>query len=283
MKTESTRETVAYYGHHKCASSWFRRIFEDVGRWCGMAFEGFDNPLQFNNDLPTHITKHKLDLISFTNADKQHVQSLGDHKAVHIIRDPRDVLVSAYFSHRYSHATDGWPELAPHRDRLESLNEEEGLMAEIEFSECYLRQMYEWDYQTPGIKEIKFEQLTINPYENCLEIFEHLGLLKDEDCKPLYRIRDFIKISNLSLKRRLNGNWPFPLSSDTIPSHQLVTLVHQQRYKKLSGGRKQGESNQNSHYRKGKAGDWVNHFTPQIQTIFNQHYPDILTRCGYNT
>jgi len=272
---------IAYYGHHKCASSWFRRIFEDVARWTGRRSDGFDNPVQFGDNLPEHITGHQLEMISFTNADWRHVQPIGEHLAVHLIRDPRDVLVSAYFSHRYSHATDGWPELIPHRQRLESLNEEDGLLAEIEFSECYLRQIDGWNYQAPGVMELRFETLTQTPYECCLKAFEHLGLVKDEDCTALNRFRDLSRVVNLSLRRRLRGAWRLPLRSNQIPSHQLLLLVHQQRYRKLSGGRKQGESNAKSHYRSGKEGDWRNYFTPKVQAAFEQRYPGIIERLGY--
>lgn len=272
---------IAYYGHHKCASSWFRRIFEDVGRWTAQNTAGFDNPTQFNHDLPAYIHNHRLKFISFTNAERKHAESIGKQLGVHVVRDPRDVLVSAYFSHRYSHSTENWPELVPHRERLETLDEEQGLLAELEFSECYLRQMYEWNYENPNTLEIKFEQLTITPYETNLTIFNHLGLVKDEDCKPLYRIRDFVRVSNLSLKRRFNGKWPLPTPCEQIPSHQLVLLIHQQRYSKLAGGRKHGESLQKSHYRKGKAGDWRNYFTPSIQNAFDARYPEFLSRLAY--
>ena len=278
----SLKSLVVYHGHHKCASSWFRRIFEDVGRWIGCNTTGFDNPRQFDHDLPAYIQKHQLEFVSFTNAERKHTESLGEHRGVHIIRDPRDVLISSYFSHRYSHPTEHWPELVPHREKLESLDEEKGLLAELEFSECYLRQMYEWNYQTPGVLEITFEQLTTTPYETNFRIFEHLGVVRDEDCKPAYRLRDFSRVCNLSIKRRLGGKWPLPLRTESIPSHQLAILIHQQRYKKLAGGRKQGQSNKKSHYRKGKAGDWVNYFTPEIQAAFDERYPQFLSLLGYS-
>ncbi len=277
----TTTDLRCYYGHHKCASSWFRRIFEDAARWTGRRSDGFDNPIQFAHNLSEHIRSHQLEMVSFTNADWTHIRPLGEHRAVHLIRDPRDVLVSAYFSHRYSHSTEGWPELIPHRQRLEGLNEADGLLAELEFSECYLRQMHEWNYGAPGVMELKFEQLTRTPYESCLEAFEHLGLLRDEDCTPLRRVRDACRTFNLSLRRRIGSAWPLPIRCDQLPSYQLLLLVHQQRYRKLSGGRKQGQANAKSHYRSGKAGDWKHHFTPAVQSAFDARYPGIVQRLGY--
>ena len=54
-------------------------------------------------------------------------------------------------------------------------------------------------------------------------------------------------------------------------------------FKKLSGGRKTGEENTNSHYRNGKRGDWKNHFTEKHKTVFKEKYGDLLIKLGYET
>jgi len=269
---------VAYYGHHKCASSWFRRIFEDVGRWTGKRFEGFDNPEQFDSNLGQRVAQHHLEMVSYTNADHQQLRTLEPHKAVHIIRDPRDVLVSAYFSHLNSHSTEGWQALEPHRERLKSLELEAGLLAEIEFSECYLRQIYEWNYQQENVFETTFERVTRFPYESTLQIFEFLGLATERDFSLSSRISSLSKVVHLGVKRRLGVLWPIPWRSSSIPSHELFAIVYQQRYRKLAGGRKQGQEDPQSHYRKGKQGDWKNYFTERVHEAFEERYPQFLAK-----
>ncbi|GJL81598.1 MAG: sulfotransferase [marine bacterium B5-7] len=53
-------------------------------------------------------------------------------------------------------------------------------------------------------------------------------------------------------------------------------------FKKLSGGRGRGEEDSESFYRKGIAGDWKNHFTPQIAADFEEMSKGLLERLGYS-
>ena len=38
-----------------------------------------------------------------------------------------------------------------------------------------------------------------------------------------------------------------------------------------------------SHYRKGVAGDWANHFKPQHKEYFKKNYNDVLLKLGYES
>ena len=49
------------------------------------------------------------------------------------------------------------------------------------------------------------------------------------------------------------------------------------------GGHKPGQENTRSHYRKGVAGDWANHFTPDHCEYFKKHYNEVLLKLGYET
>jgi len=46
-------------------------------------------------------------------------------------------------------------------------------------------------------------------------------------------------------------------------------------------GRKQGEEDRSSFIRKGIAGDWKNHFTPETARVFNELAGDMLIKLGY--
>jgi len=52
-------------------------------------------------------------------------------------------------------------------------------------------------------------------------------------------------------------------------------------FNKLSGGRKAGEEQRDSHFRKGVAGDWTNHFDEQALRRFNAKAGDLLAELGY--
>ena len=107
---EKNKQPIAFYGHHKCATTWLRGLLSDLGRLTGRSMATFDNARQFNHDLASHLQKHSLGIVAYTNADIEQVRKLPPMRAVHLIRDPRDVVVSGYFSHKKSHPTEGWPE-----------------------------------------------------------------------------------------------------------------------------------------------------------------------------
>ncbi len=46
-------------------------------------------------------------------------------------------------------------------------------------------------------------------------------------------------------------------------------------------GRKQGQEDKNSFYRKGVRGDWRNHLTESDQALFKSLAGDLLIRLGY--
>lgn len=52
-------------------------------------------------------------------------------------------------------------------------------------------------------------------------------------------------------------------------------------FERFSGGREKGEENQESFYRKGIAGDWVNHFDERARSIFATNAGETLVSLGY--
>ena len=57
--------------------------------------------------------------------------------------------------------------------------------------------------------------------------------------------------------------------------------MHDNRFSNYAGGRKEGEENVSSHYRKGVAGDWKNHFKPEHVERFKELYGELLLKLGY--
>jgi len=52
-------------------------------------------------------------------------------------------------------------------------------------------------------------------------------------------------------------------------------------FKKLSKGRKRGEEDPSSFFRKGVAGDWKNVFTERDRRIFQEEAGNLLSKLGY--
>ncbi|MDA3874064.1 MAG: peptidylprolyl isomerase, partial [Kiritimatiellae bacterium] len=132
------KRPIAYFGHHKCASSWILTIVNQACKDMGLRHKHFSNTAHLQKDANLFISDNKLDFVSYTNSDYNVVRDMTFSKAFHVIRDPRDLITSAYFSHKKSHTTKYWPELIEHRKRLNTLSKEKGLEAEIQFSRRFL-------------------------------------------------------------------------------------------------------------------------------------------------
>ena len=247
----------------------------------GMTAVHYDNPKQFNFDLVGEVRRQRAQLIRYTNSNWEYVSKLGKVPAFHIIRDPRDIIVSAYFSHRGSHPTDGWPELIPHRQALQQLDEEAGILKELDFSECVLRDMETWSYQQAHILEIRFEDFAKQAEATLIKACNHIGLLNDKQPTSVNRLYDRFLFFNSWLYYKSHQLLPFRWRTATLPTYVLQDIIKKHSFEKMTAGRKQGTEDKSSHLRKGKSGDWKNHFTQKISDKFNQKYPGLIEKLGY--
>ena len=237
---------LAYYGHHKCGTTWISHI---VGELCQEACLRYN--LQWNDQLfGRHIDeiweKTPFDFLCYTNADYIQIHHLNV-KAFHVVRDPRDLIVSAYYSHLNSHPDD-WPRIRLFRQYLKTLSKEDGLCREMEYSLMNYHHLLSWDYTNPNILEIKFEDMIIRPFDIWSDVLAFLGLYPER-----------------------------------IDAQKLEVILTKYSFKNMSGGRKQGENDSMHHFRKGIAGDWRNHFSSRHIKYFKQLYNPILLKLGYET
>lgn len=270
-----------YFGHHKCASDWISSIISNICTEIGLIHNICHNPKQFNYNLDRYIKANNIDFLSFTNADVKFIQDLERFLGFHVIRDPRDILVSAYYSHLYSHSTVEWHELINHRKDLKNLSKDKGLLLEIDFSKTVIYQIYNWNYSLPNIIEIKFEDLVLSPYKCFLDIFNFIGLLDVENSDRKKQLRYFLKILSNKKNARFNSHLNLSFKLDSISATRLLGIVFNNRFSKITGGRIRGEENIKSHYRKGIIGDWRNHFLDVHKSYFKKEFDDILIFLGY--
>lgn len=274
---------LAFFGHHKCASTWVHNIAETACVEAGWRFDYLYDARQFGGDLAGHVRARRLDWISYVNADARQLAGLPPLRGFHLVRDPRDLLVSAYFSHRGSHPTHAWPELVPHREALQRADKAAGLLLELEFSAQFLSQMEAWDYGREDVLELRQETFTRDPYRGFLEVFRFLGVL-DERHYNKARWLPYLVRSTLNITHRLSGGWqPLRVPFDSLPPERLLGIVHDNRFEKLAGGRGKGQEDARSHYRKGEGGDWVNHFDEALVAAFKARWNGLLLRLGYET
>jgi hypothetical protein len=265
----------AYFGHHKCASEWVQRIVIDLCsalRLTNFSTHlplrlplGFDSQPRFQKRIRrarARCTNGSFDFLIATNADRNLVLDLEgrDYRAFHVIRDPRDIIVSGYFSHLSSHRVH--PNLNPwlieHRKRLMALNQEAGILLELEYASTYLERLEQWDYLNPSTYETSFEILTADPDGEIRRILRFCGILVGSSTPPA------------GVFRTLH-----------CTEEVYAAIMARNAFERLSGGRPPGVQDQHSHFRRGVAGDFKNHFTPAIHAKFNELYPGLVKKLGY--
>ena len=235
----------AYFGHHKCGTVWIVSIIKEIAQSAGLKVAHHHNDTGFAGDIAVYREQFPFDFWCYTNADYCFVRGL-EVRGFHVVRDPRDVIVSGYFSHLNSHPEEGWPQLHHYRKFLRSLSKEEGLLREMEFLGPILYHMLVWDRPAPGVRDVRFEELIADPGGLFCEIFAGLGLVPH-------------RISETAVREAV-GRYSFS---------------------RFTGGRNPGAEDTTHHFRKGVPGDWRNHFTLAHVAYFKMLYNPLLLKLGY--
>lgn len=248
----------------------------------GLRFQSYNSDEQAGGDIAEATEQECLNVVSIRNARWDHVATFPGCKGVHIIRDPRDVLISGYFSHLKTHPVLS-SEMAAERALLQSLNKEEGLIKSMDgINGRTLDEMGEWNYdENSDIVEMRLETMSGQPQESLRRILAHGKWISEEPREgddPL--VLRFMGLVNQAW-RRSRGVSLFHCRLSRMSEGAFNRLDRWVGFERLSGGRKPGQINENSHYRKGVSGDWVNNFTPEVKAAFKKRFGDLVSRLGY--
>jgi hypothetical protein len=244
--TSSDGSLTVYFGHHKCASQWMKRIVRAIAERSGLNVRSFTRPAQFNHDLNS-IPEPSSTIVCWLTAQIDHAQRALNIRGWHMVRDPRDIVVSAYFSHLYSHPTGTYPGLEDLRTMLAALPKEEGLLLELQRRGRQFRQLARWDYEQPNVLEVRMEDVTAEPFLWLRKVLRFVGLY----------------------------------DRSGIDDNAIGAIVAENDFRVLAGGRVPGEEDVRNHYRKGLPGDWRAQFGPEHIAYFKEHYNPLLLKLGY--
>lgn len=280
-----------YFGHHKAASGWFNGILRETCFKAGWKFAEFNTDRDFSKygSLRAAIDVIAPDVISYRNADINQLNDMPPYRGFHVIRDPRDIVVSAYFSHLSSHATENWPELVKHRQKLNAIGKDLGIISEIDFSRQFINLISNWDYDNPNILELTLEDISSDPVNTLIQAMRFIHILPENDVVsyPPLRFRAIARLLNqlhYRGRRRLPKGlrlYPYRHPFEFLYTSELISIIEKNNFQRLAGGRSRGTEDTSSHYRKGIAGDWRNHFTADHVKSFKHTYPLLCTKLGY--
>lgn len=98
---------------------------------------------------------------------------------------------------------------------------------------------------------------------------------RDKKRSLLVRYEDMLEDPHGTLKKILNV-YELPATDERVNE-----MVEKNTFTKLSGGRERGQEKTSSFFRKGKAGDWKNHFTQEQADKYMDVAGDWFVRHGY--
>lgn len=176
---------LLHASHHKCGTVWFLSVLKDVAEHYGLAFEARRYGAGIADGTRVVMYEHP----------PQTLDGLPPFRGSHIIRDPRDAIVSGYHYHLWS---EEWWLHDPQesyggvgfQDHLRSLSMEQGLMAEIRWAATYgVREMTDWDYHDPRFLELRYEDAMRDKDATFDRLFRHYGFSPEAADKAVYIAR----------------------------------------------------------------------------------------------
>lgn len=168
-------------------------------------------------------------------------------EGVHLFRDPRDMLISGYFSSMYSHPAEDHLNLAKHRARILELPKEAGLLAQIDYMMWIFDDMRDWNFNDARFYNMRFEDM----YASEEQTIKHTKVM----------------VSALNM---------------ILTDKEVEDVCGRYTFENLAGGRKKGVEDQGHHFRKGVSGDWKNHWNSELDAVFMERYGDLVKAYGYS-
>jgi hypothetical protein len=233
----SANPTIFHVTHWKAGSQWVRAILQQAApdRFIKTEYnqtQFFQRPIQDGHIYtPVYATYE---------AFRSVVPANREQKTFAVIRDPRDALVSWYFSMKISHKVQG-KEIGDLREALNKVSKEDGIAMMIR-GEVYDAVAIQSSWLSTNTFLIRYEDLVTDQQVWFKKIFAFCELpIKEFWRRRLIRRNSFAR----------QTWWRF------------------------------GREDVTSHLRKGKVGDWKNHFNDSLKQLFKEHHGQALIQAGY--
>jgi hypothetical protein len=250
-----SKPTNMYHcGVHKAATTFFRKLFDDpiVRNRLGVPVLHYETqlkgkwPEKYSEQTPVVVPEKSLVVqvcCNYHSFDKMVKNT--NYKGFYVYRDPRELVVSSYWSWLKSHGGGH-----PNRQILQGMSKDDGMKWSVDWLHEYLNcfnAMVSWVQSLDEkIKIWKFEEFFENDLQqnrHVVEMFKHLEV--------------------------------------DIPNNEMVMLNQRYSFSALSGGRVRGEQNTENHFRSGTAATWRNELSKDVLLYMRKQIGDIYTLLGY--
>ncbi|MDJ0599135.1 MAG: sulfotransferase domain-containing protein [Crocosphaera sp.] len=257
LSKKNSNQNLYHCCIQKTGSQWLKSIFSDslflkyTGLECYDPANNYLNPKLAEEVETINFSPRQIISPLYINYEKfLALKKPENYKAIFVMRDYRDVVTSDYFSYRYSHSVTKWKFMQERREQLNQMSIDDGLMLLIN------------DVKTHKANQIE-----------CLRSW----LKAKTDSRVLIcKFEDMIGSDSLETFKKIFFHFDID-----IPESVLKNLLQKHSFKAKAGGRKQGQGNQKSHYRKGISGDWKNYFKEEHIIRFKEITGELLIELGY--
>lgn len=228
---------LCFLTHHKCASSALYDYVVDLARLNGMTL--------FGSHIGATSLRADYDICFLANAEYHHVRGKVGGACLHLVRNPLNIVQSAYYSHKITHPLDGWPELASQRARLLSMSVEEGMLSTARF--C---------------NQAEVLTATAGP----LYALNHWNF--DDPAIATVRVEDYFDRFTDALRAQ------FPALAPDLAWPDQAAFA----FTEYSAGRAPGTVDDHSHYRSGRRDAWKDELPPAVIDYVRSECGELLER-----
>lgn len=223
--------------HHKAMTTYFKAVLKLLAFGLNARFE------DISKEAPQSKTRVFLSTHSRTPWSE-----IGLYRGIHIMRDPRDMIVSSYHYHLWTNEL--WAHVPDengktYQEKLQAASKTEGLFMTIRHFIFFSRETLEnWNLDDPDILEVAYDDLMGDKRDELYsEMFSFLGLTGKEH--------------ELGVR--------------------LMRLFEAGKRTKVSAAK----TNERAHIRSGRSGQWKDELEPEHLVYIEQELGHILDKFGY--
>jgi len=232
---------LVFAGHPKASLVWHQYVYGEIFRKLALKVNYATRLI----NAKRYLEQNPCNFLFYKSASYKQIQD--DWIGFHVYRDPRDMLISGYFSSKFSHPAEKHPKLQKQRAQLLKLPLDLGLMLEMDYLDEHFQEMFGWDLNDNRFLTISMEKLFSSEKNTFLfnqQVIKHLG-------------------------------W-----EGYITNNYLESLLEKYSFKNLTN-RNKGDTDKTHHFRNGLPEDWKNYFTPEVKEEFKYRYGEILIEYNY--